>query len=113
MGKLRVGAVVLASVVATAGLVGGSAGAQAPESRLAEGEVEVFILDALVPVKKFPNPDGCYELPVGTHVVINDTDSDIHLHATPNCEESPVTPSVELASGYGAHELPVFGSFSA
>lgn len=113
MGRLRKAAVVLASGIAILGLVGGSAGAQTSEPKLANGEVEVFILDKLVPVKKFQNPDGCYQLPAGTHVVINDTDSNITLYAGSDCGGSLPSPGISLDPGYGAHELPAFGSFEA
>lgn len=112
MGKSRMAAIAFASSLVLLGLVGGSASAQSAAPKSSNGEVEVFVLDKLVPVKKFQNPSGCYSLPPGTHVVINDTDSIIQLHATPNCMDSPVDPSVDLEPGYGAHELPVFGSFS-
>jgi hypothetical protein len=99
----RFAAVLLASGVLATGIAG-TAVAQAPSD-----QVLVFIADALVPVEKFQNPQGCHALPTGTHVVINDTDRAITLHPTPAC----TGPGIELAPGHGAHELPAFGGFQA
>lgn len=99
----RFAAVLLASGVLATGIAS-TAVAQAPSD-----QVLVFIADALVPVEKFQSPQGCHALPVGTHVVINDTDRAITLHATPDCTGL----GVPLESEYGAHELPAFGSFKA
>lgn len=96
-------AAVLASGVLVSG-VAGTAVAQAPSD-----QVLVFIADALVPVQKFASPEGCHQLPVGTHVVINDTSRTITLHATPDCSGI----GIPLDSEHGAHELPAFGSFKA
>lgn len=72
-------------------------------------QVLVFIADAFVPVEKFEDPDGCYQLPLGTHVVINDTEDPIMLHAAPDCSG----PGIPIQPEHGAHELPAFGSFKA
>ncbi|MFC7342939.1 hypothetical protein [Saccharopolyspora griseoalba] len=112
MWNMRAAAVLAASGLLVAGIAG-SAGAQAPAPKQGDEQVLVFILDQVVPVEKFENPDGCYELPAGTHVVINDTSRDITLHASPDCGQSSPEPGVTLKAGHGAHELPAFGSFSA
>ncbi|GAA2360487.1 hypothetical protein GCM10009854_44470 [Saccharopolyspora halophila] len=110
---LRTAAVLLASGALLAGTAGGTAVAQAPAAQEQNDQVLVFILDKAVPVKKFKNPEGCYELPVGTHVVINDTPREITLYATPGCDGTPVVPGVPLEPGRGAHDSPAFGSFKA
>ncbi|TDD90885.1 hypothetical protein E1202_07180 [Saccharopolyspora karakumensis] len=99
----RIASVLLASGLLAVGLVG-SAGAQAPS-----GQVLVFIADAVVPVQKFQDPQGCHALPTGTHVVINDTGRAITLYPTPTCTGA----GIELAPEHGAHELPAFGGFEA
>lgn len=99
----RFAAALLASGALATG-IGGTAVAQAPSD-----QVLVFIADALVPVEKFQSPQGCHALPLGTHVVINDTDRVITLHATPDC----TGPGIPLDPEHGAHELPAFGSFKA
>lgn len=103
MRVLRFVTVLLASGALAAGIAG-PASAKEPSD-----QVLVFIADALVPVEKFASPDGCYRLPLGTHVVINDTDSPIALHAAPDCSGV----GIDLAPEHGAHELPAFGSFEA
>lgn len=99
----RFAAVLLASGVLATGIAGTGV-AQAPSD-----QVLVFIADALVPVEKFQSPEGCHALPLGTHVVINDTDHEITLHASPDCSGL----GVPLQPEHGAHELPAFGSFKA
>ena len=108
----RIAAVLLASGLLATGIAG-SAGAQAPVAKQGQEQVLVFILDKFVPVTKFEDPSGCYRLPAGTHVVINDTSREIEIHASPDCGQSAPAPGVPLKPGYGAHELPAFGSFSA
>lgn len=110
---LRTAAVLLASGALVMGAAGGTAIARTPAPQEENDQVLVFILDKAVPVQKFKNPDGCYQLPVGTHVVINDTPGDITLYATPDCEKTPAVPGIPLESGRGAHESPAFGSFEA
>ncbi|MEV4729405.1 hypothetical protein [Saccharopolyspora sp. NPDC049426] len=99
----RFAAVLLASGVVATGIAG-TAVAQAPSD-----QVLVFIADAVVPVEKFQSPAGCHRLPLGTHVVINDTDDAITLYPAPDCSGL----GVPLDPGHGAHELPAFGSFKA
>ena len=99
----RFAAALLASGVVATGIAG-TAVAQAPSD-----QVLVFIADAVVPVQKFQSPEGCHALPLGTHVVINDTDDAITLYAAPDCSGL----GVPLDPGHGAHELPAFGSFEA
>ncbi|MEB3367450.1 hypothetical protein [Saccharopolyspora mangrovi] len=99
----RLASALLTSGVLATGIVG-TAVAQAPSD-----QVLVFIADALVPVEKFQSPKGCQKLPLGTHVVINDTGRAITLYASPDCSGL----GVPLESGHGAHEIPALGSFKA
>lgn len=100
---LRVAAVLFATGFLATGIAGPASAAEPSD------QVLVFIADSLVPVEKFESPDGCYQLPLGTHVVINDTDREITLHAAPDCSG----PGIPLSPEHGAHELPAFGSFKA
>lgn len=73
----------------------------------AEGQVVIFIVD-YAPVVVHDNPSGCYTLPVGAHVLVNQTDSPVSFYQDPLC----LGPGPQLAPGSGAHVPPFAGSFS-
>ncbi|GAB3302009.1 hypothetical protein [Parasphingorhabdus pacifica] len=100
---LAVGALALGASASSA-----AAGESSAGSEKQSGEVIVFTVD-FAPVTKFPSPEGCNTLPTGTHVVVNNTDSEVRIYADPNC----FGPSLRLDPDYAAHELPAFGAFSA
>jgi hypothetical protein len=54
------------------------------------------------------NPEGCVKLPPEAHVLANQTDQPVQVHADPLC----LTPGLTVAPGYGSHVVPGSGSFS-
>ena len=76
----------------------------------ATGEVVVFTheFDA---VTVFEDPTGCTALPIGSHVIVNQTDAVVVIYADPLCL-LPIEPFARLKPGYGTHVSAV-GSFRA
>lgn len=59
----------------------------------------------------FEDPEGCVRLPIGSHVISNQTDHDITIYSDPLCLV-PIEPFSEIKPGYGTHVSSV-GSFKA
>lgn len=74
----------------------------------ADGEVVIFVMD-YTPVVVHENPSGCYSLPVGAHVLVNQTGEPVSLYGDPFCFVPSPGPTV--GSGEGAHVPPSVGSF--
>ncbi|HEX2297804.1 MAG TPA: hypothetical protein VHH34_04695 [Pseudonocardiaceae bacterium] len=74
----------------------------------ADGEVVVFTFDYM-PVVVYENPSGCYSLPVGAHVLVNQTGEPVSLYGDPLCLLPSPGPTV--GSDQGAHVPPTVGSF--
>lgn len=73
----------------------------------ADGQVVIFVAD-YTPVVVHENPSsGCYLLPLGAHVLVNQTDGPVSFYQDPLC--LGVGPTV--APGDGAHVPPYAGSF--
>lgn len=72
----------------------------------ADGQVVVFIAD-YTPVVVHENPSGCYILPVGAHVLVNQTDGPVTFYQDPLC----LGPAPTISPGDGAHVPPFAGSF--
>ncbi|WP_372410666.1 hypothetical protein [Streptomyces luteireticuli] len=93
-----------AASFAAALTLGGGVPAQA-----AGGEVVVFQVDAL-PLKHYPNPQGCTNLSTALHhVLINQTDRPVKVYNLPNCIGVPLA---TVQPDTGAH-ADTFLSFSA
>jgi hypothetical protein len=58
----------------------------------------------------YPDPSGCYQFPLGGHVLDNLTNQTVYLYLDPFCTIRAPLPFNNLAPGYGAHISPV-GSF--
>jgi hypothetical protein len=104
---MRRGISALAVVVACAGL---AAGVPAPASAqsAATGTVLVFQYEG-VDATRYVDPEGCQQLPAGSHVLANLTDSDVTIYGDPYC----MAFSMVVPPGNGAHVPPAAGSFSA
>ncbi|GAB3439312.1 hypothetical protein [Actinophytocola sediminis] len=76
----------------------------------ATGRVVAFVGD-LLPVRVWENPSGCNRLPLGTHVLFNETDRVIEAFADPWCL-IPLEPLAQLAPGTSMHVSSV-GAFRA
>ncbi|MFI8998831.1 hypothetical protein [Streptomyces sp. NPDC053542] len=85
-----------------------SVSATAPATAASTGEVSVFGTE-FEPVTTYENPEGCYKLPLSSHVLINRTDKPVQVFADPFC----MTPSFTVQPGYGSHLAAGTGSFSA
>lgn len=73
----------------------------------ANGQVVIFIAD-YTPVVVHSNPsDGCYLLPIGAHVLVNQTGGPVTFYQDPICFS--IGPTVK--PGTGAHVPPFAGSF--
>lgn len=72
----------------------------------ADGQVVIFIVD-YAPVVVHENPSGCYVLPVGAHVLVNQTDAPVSFYQDPLC----LGPGPQVGPDSGAHVPPFAGSF--
>lgn len=73
----------------------------------ADGQVVIFVAD-YTPVVVHDNPaSGCYLLPVGAHVLVNQTDGPVSFYQDPLC----LTVGPVVQPGSGAHVPPLAGSF--
>ena len=72
----------------------------------ADGQVVIFIAD-FTPVVVHENPSGCTILPVGAHVLVNQTNGPVSFHQDPLC----LGPGPQVSPGSGAHVPPIAGSF--
>ncbi|POX38938.1 hypothetical protein C3486_20780 [Streptomyces sp. Ru73] len=72
------------------------------------GEVIVFETE-LQPLTTYENPQGCYKLPIGSHVLVNQLDRPVQVYGDPFC----MTPSFTVQPGHGSHLAAGTGSFSA
>jgi hypothetical protein len=91
-------------VAMTAGLLATLVGS----ANAARGAVLVFG-NELGPSHRYDNPRGCYWLPLGSHVLINQTSSFVTVYHDPLC----LLPLTWVPPGYGSHVPPVGGSFRA
>ena len=82
----------------------------AQPAHAATGEVVVFTHE-FTPATVFENPSGCTALPIGSHVIVNQTDTVVVIYADPLCL-LPIEPFARLQPGYGTHVSAV-GSFRA
>jgi hypothetical protein len=73
----------------------------------AQGSVTVFESEA-IPVVDYPNPQGCYKLPLLSHVLVNHMASEVRVYLDPLC----LGPSLTVPPGYGSHVAIGSGSFS-
>ncbi|MGH3761628.1 hypothetical protein [Actinophytocola sp.] len=73
-------------------------------------QVVAFIGDFL-PTEVWDEPTGCNALPIGTHVVFNETDAPITVYVDPLCL-IPLAPLAKLEPGHSMHVSAV-GSFRA
>ncbi|MFI7677230.1 hypothetical protein [Actinophytocola sp. NPDC049390] len=76
----------------------------------ATGAVIAYTHD-FTPLAVWEDPSGCTQLPLGTHIIFNETDGPITIYGDPLCL-IPLEPMAQVASGYGTHVSAV-GSFSA
>ena len=95
-------ALVLATALAT--------GMAAPASAAAPGTV-IAHTSELQPLTIWQDPVGCKQLPVGTHIIFNETDRAITIYADPLCL-LPAEPFARVAAGYSTH-VSAIGSFRA
>lgn len=79
----------------------------APAASAATGEVVVFSTE-VVPLDVFKDPDGCYRLPEGAHVLANRTDREVEVYAAPRCFGIPI---VTVEENRGSHVPPAAASF--
>ena len=96
--------IVLAS---SAALVTGMA---APASAAAPGYV-IAHTSEVQPLTIWQDPSGCRQLPLGTHIIFNETDHAITIYADPLCL-LPAEPFARVAAGYSTH-VSAIGSFRA
>ncbi|GAA1760319.1 hypothetical protein [Streptomonospora arabica] len=98
-------------VISAAALSGALVLAMAGTAQAATGRVVVYKSE-LQALETYDNPpDGaCYALPGTAHVLLNQTDSEVTIHATPNC----MLPGVAVQPNHGWHAPPsgLTGPFS-
>ena len=82
----------------------------AQPAHAAAGEVVVFSHE-FTPVKVYENPSGCQILPIGSHIIVNQTADVVVIYADPLCL-LPIEPFARVKPGYGTHVSAV-GSFRA
>ena len=93
-----------AAIVACASAVAaGTAADAAPPTR----RITVFSTE-VTELTTWDDPTGCQTLPVGAHVLINQSDKTVNTYGDPLC----LTPSLAVAPGYGTHVAPSAGSFA-
>ncbi|WP_219471106.1 hypothetical protein [Nonomuraea rhizosphaerae] len=90
------------AAVATASLLGAALPAQA-----ATGQVVIFEVEA-TPLTVYTDPTGCKKLPLGAHVLNNQTDRPVRIYGDPLC----LGPFMTVQPGYGSHVQAGSGSFS-
>ncbi|MEU7530184.1 hypothetical protein AB0A74_30970 [Saccharothrix sp. NPDC042600] len=82
-----------------------------PAAHAAVGEVVVYIAE-VEELVTFENPRGCYEIPVGAHVMTNRTNKQVEVFGVPNCGDPFPTPPIwVLQENYGGHVPPAAASF--
>lgn len=96
------------AITSAALAVGLSVTLGAGQAAASTGTVTVFSTE-FQQVNTWENPSGCHLLPLGAHVLINQTDQPVSIYADPFC----ATPSLTVQPGYGSHVPPQVGSFSA
>lgn len=79
----------------------------ATPAQAATGQVVVFSTE-LTPLKVYENPSGCYSFPLFAHVLNNQTDRTVQVHADPFC----ATPGLPVLPGHGMHVPEGYGKFS-
>lgn len=95
------------AVVSSAVLLTGMA---VPASATAPGYV-IAHTSEVQPLKIWKDPSGCQQLPLGTHIIFNETDRAITIYADPLCL-LPAEPFARVAAGYSTH-VSAIGSFRA
>lgn len=98
---------VATAAVVVAGLSLFAAAAPASAAPAARGTVTVFSTE-FSELTVWEDPTGCHRLPVAAHVLTNQTDQPVRIHADPFC----LTPDLTVEPGYGSHVTPGSGSFS-
>lgn len=73
----------------------------APQAAAASGQVVAFASE-FVPTRTWHNPSGCHQLPLGAHVIVDNTDTPIRVYADPLCV-IPTEPFATIQAGYGTH----------
>ncbi|NUT96352.1 MAG: hypothetical protein HOY78_30430 [Saccharothrix sp.] len=82
-----------------------------PAAHAAVGEVVVYIAE-VEELVVFENPRGCYDIPVGAHVMTNRTNKSVEVYGVPNCGGPFPTPPIwTLDENYGGHVPPAAASF--
>lgn len=94
-------------VLVALGVAGLLMAATTAPAQAATGQVVVFSTE-VSPLKTYENPEGCYSFPSFAHVLNNQTDAPVQLHADPFC----ATPGVTILPGFGMHVPEGYGSFS-
>jgi hypothetical protein len=94
---------VLSSTLAGAALLVSAS----PAASAATGDVVVFSTE-VVPLDVHENPQGCYELPAGAHVLANRTDQPVGVYGTPGCFGVPI---LTVNANWGSHVPPAAASF--
>lgn len=84
-----------------------------PPANAAVGEVVVYIAE-IAELVVYDNPKGCYDLPVGGHVITNRTNRHIEIFAVADCGGGfPTPPILVLGENHGSHVPPSALSFKA
>jgi hypothetical protein len=81
--------------------------AAGPAAGAATGEVVVFSTE-VVALDVHEDPDGCYALPEGAHVLANRTDRPVKVYGTPKCFGIPL---LSVEANRGSHVPPAAASF--
>ncbi|WP_424189123.1 hypothetical protein ACOBQX_11960 [Actinokineospora sp. G85] len=97
------GAVLLAVTLATA----------VPATAAAAGEPDQVVVfqHEFTELAVYPEPEGCIQLPLASHVIFNQTEEAITIYADPRCLV-PIEPVARVEPGHGSHVSSV-GSFRA
>lgn len=82
----------------------------APASAAAAGRV-IAHTHELERLTVWENPEGCKQLPLGTHVIFNETERAITIYADPLCL-IPLSPMSRVPAGHSTH-VSAIGSFRA
>ncbi|RSN43403.1 hypothetical protein DMC64_22455 [Amycolatopsis sp. WAC 04197] len=97
----------LVAAVSSAASVGALLIVPSPPAQAAAGEVVVFSTE-FQRLDTYRNPEGCNKLPVAAHVLLNQSSSEVVVHADPFC----LTPGVPVEPGFGSHVPAGSGAFS-
>ncbi|MFI7120415.1 hypothetical protein [Amycolatopsis sp. NPDC049868] len=97
----------LVAAVLSAASVGALLIVPSPPALAAAGNVVVFSTE-FQRVDTYRNPEGCNKLPIAAHVLVNQSSSEVVVHADPFC----VTPGLVVGQGFGSHVAAGSGSFS-